>query len=323
MFPGVGYERLLVIPTCQHAAMDLVAVGPAVEAEKDALLHSFTAFAVAAVAALEAGGHWADYIDPCSGLPMVHRSGSGVYGEVDALVTLRRFATVNAGCCKVALHPRWGSAVYPASIFTTAPPEAAVEALAAAAAQLRAPPPGATLAGYNVPQASSAAERNREPICEQLLRLLASVPPGAALLEVAAGAGAHAAYCAPRLPHLSWQPTDLLPEALPGIDAACAGAPTVSPARALDLSDVRSWAALRDQWPVTAVLAVNVTHISPWAATLGLLQLAAEALAAGGLLIVYGPFRCGGVCQPQSNAAFDASLRYACAARQLHSCPAV
>jgi hypothetical protein len=67
---------------------------------------------------------------------MVHKEGAGIYGEVDALVTLLGYATANAGCCKVALHPRWGSAVYPASLLTKAPPEVACAALAAAAAAL-------------------------------------------------------------------------------------------------------------------------------------------------------------------------------------------
>ena len=55
---------------------------------------------------------------------MVHKDGAGVYGEVDALVTLLGYATANAGCCKVALHPRWGSAFYPASLLTKAPLDA-------------------------------------------------------------------------------------------------------------------------------------------------------------------------------------------------------
>jgi hypothetical protein len=69
---------------------------------------------------------------------MVHKEGAGVYGEVDALVTLLQYGTANAGCCKVALHPRWGSAFYPASVLTQAPPEVALAALAAAAAALSA-----------------------------------------------------------------------------------------------------------------------------------------------------------------------------------------
>ena len=36
---------------------------------------------------------------------------------------------MNAGCCKVLLHPQWGSAVYPATIFTTAPTAKVIEIL--------------------------------------------------------------------------------------------------------------------------------------------------------------------------------------------------
>jgi len=69
---------------------------------------------------------------------MVHKEGAGVYGEVESLVTLLGFATANAGCCKVALHPRWGSAFYPASLLTKAPLDATTKALADAAAALAA-----------------------------------------------------------------------------------------------------------------------------------------------------------------------------------------
>ena len=78
-------------------------------------------FAKAVCERLGAQGHWADYIDPCSGLPMIHRDSGAVYGEVEALVTLLGYRTQNAGCCKIVLHPRWGSAVYPATLFARAP----------------------------------------------------------------------------------------------------------------------------------------------------------------------------------------------------------
>jgi hypothetical protein len=54
----------------QRATLDLVNIGDSVEAEKDALLQRFFVFARHACAALAAAGHWADYIDPCSGLPV-------------------------------------------------------------------------------------------------------------------------------------------------------------------------------------------------------------------------------------------------------------
>jgi hypothetical protein len=36
---------------------------------------------------------------------------------------------MNAGMCRVLLHPLWGSAVYPASCFTTAPIDVVTRAL--------------------------------------------------------------------------------------------------------------------------------------------------------------------------------------------------
>ncbi|KXZ56956.1 hypothetical protein GPECTOR_1g862 [Gonium pectorale] len=82
------------------------------------------AWAKAVCEQLSAAGHWADYIDPCSGLPMIHTDLNNVYPEVPALSVLMGYQTANAGCCKVLLHPVWGSAVYPASLFTEAPLEA-------------------------------------------------------------------------------------------------------------------------------------------------------------------------------------------------------
>ena len=71
--------------------------------------------------ALVSEGHWSDYLDPCSGLPMIHRDSQTVYDEVSALTVLRGFRCDNAGCCKVVLHPEWGSFIYPATCFTMAP----------------------------------------------------------------------------------------------------------------------------------------------------------------------------------------------------------
>lgn len=123
---------MLIIPTCQQAVMDLVQRGEQVEDEKDRLLERFVEFAAHVCRTLEAQGHWADYIDPCSGLPMVHRETGNVYGEVEALCTLLGYQTQNAGCCKVILHPKWGSSVYPASMFAKAPVEAVLESIALA-----------------------------------------------------------------------------------------------------------------------------------------------------------------------------------------------
>jgi hypothetical protein len=65
-------------------------------------------------------------------------------------------------------------------------------------------------------------------------------------------------------------------------------------------------------WPMTqanAVLCINMVHISPWAATVGLLRNAARTLGPPDPLCIYGPFRQRDVPLAESNAAFDASLR--------------
>eukprot|EP00811_Abedinium_folium_P016585 NODE_25526_length_584_cov_2.229759.p1 GENE.NODE_25526_length_584_cov_2.229759~~NODE_25526_length_584_cov_2.229759.p1 ORF type:complete len:114 (+),score=24.51 NODE_25526_length_584_cov_2.229759:46-387(+) len=53
----------------------------------------------------------------------------------------------------------------------------------------------------------------------------------------------------------------------------------------------------------------NITHISPWAVSCGMLGGAGRVLRAGGVLIIYGPFKVNGSCTTQSNADFDMSLR--------------
>ncbi len=54
---------------------------------------------------------------------------------------------------------------------------------------------------------------------------------------------------------------------------------------------------------------LNLVHISPWAATLGLMRHAGLLLPAGGLLYLYGPYIRAGVETAPGNLAFDASLK--------------
>ncbi|KAF9103653.1 hypothetical protein BGX27_010479, partial [Mortierella sp. AM989] len=49
--------------------------------------------------------------------------GRDVYPDVEGCQLLLKYDFQNAGCCKVLLHPNWGSKIYPATFFTTAPLE--------------------------------------------------------------------------------------------------------------------------------------------------------------------------------------------------------
>jgi hypothetical protein len=148
-----------------------------------------------------------------------------------------------------------------------------------------------------------ATERNREPIAAVLREVL---PERGTLLEVASGTGEHAAYFAPLFPGLVWQPSDADEVSLASIEAwqADSDASNLMPPVVLD--------AASDSWPLTradAILCVNMVHISPWAATVGLMRGAGRLLPAGAPLILSGPYRRAGVPTAPSNEAFDRSLR--------------
>lgn len=152
--------------------------------------------------------------------------------------------------------------------------------------------------------ASPAAARNREPI---LAVLKAHMPARGRALEVAAGSGEHAVAFAGALPGLAWTPSDPSAEARTSIAAwaEAAGLPNLRRPLALDVLDEATW----PEGPFNAVVCINMIHISPWAATEGLMRLAGRVLPVGGLLVTYGPYREAEVPLAPSNAAFDESLR--------------
>lgn len=146
-----------------------------------------------------------------------------------------------------------------------------------------------------------ATARNREPIAAVLAEEL---PIAGLVLEVASGTGEHCAFFAEAFPALTWQPSDPGAEDRDSIAAWCAGLANVRAPIALD-------AAAAD-WPIggaDAVLCINMVHISPWAATLGLLAGARRLLAPGAPLILYGPYREQGVATADSNEAFELWLK--------------
>ncbi len=158
-------------------------------------------------------------------------------------------------------------------------------------------PPGALLA--------PAASRNRDPILEALRTHL---PEMGLVLEIAAGSGEHALHFASALPpNLQWLPTDADPDAVASIVAwrAHGGSPNLLAPLRLNAADPASWPVSR----ADAVVCINMVHISPWAATEGLIAGAAGVLPSGGLLFLYGPFLEPGVETEPSNMDFDLSLK--------------
>ena len=156
--------------------------------------------------------------------------------------------------------------------------------------------------GRAVKRQAPAAARNVGPIGDVLADWL---PDRGVVLEIASGTGEHALAFARRFPKLDWQPTDPDPEALASIAAWAEDGPhnLKSPLHLdVDAAD----------WPLDAadaVLCINMVHIAPWSAALGLLDGAARLLELGAPLILYGPWLQADVPTAPSNHAFDISLR--------------
>ncbi|MEH2364503.1 DUF938 domain-containing protein [Nostoc sp.] len=162
-------------------------------------------------------------------------------------------------------------------------------------------------------QYAPATQRNSEPIIEVLLQVL---PKSGTILEIASGTGEHAVFFAPKLSPRSWLPTDVNPQLRASITAWAEhfGYSNLYPPLELDVRQA-VWAVENrvfdwlNREPIVAIVNINMIHISPWSACLGLMAGAGRILPAGGILYLYGPFKQGGEHTAASNAAFDESLR--------------
>lgn len=149
---------------------------------------------------------------------------------------------------------------------------------------------------------SSAAERNRQPIFDQLRIFF---PQQATVLEIGSGTGQHAVFFTENQPGLLWQPTDR-EENLAGLQArfAAEGNENILPPFKLDV--------LRDPWPAylyDAAFSANTAHIMPWEAVVAMFAGVAERLETHARFCLYGPFNIDNCFTSQSNAHFDAQLR--------------
>jgi cyclopropane fatty-acyl-phospholipid synthase-like methyltransferase len=153
-------------------------------------------------------------------------------------------------------------------------------------------------------QQSPSVERNRAPILAVLQRVL---PAQARVLELASGTGEHAVFFGETLPGVTWQTSDPDPDARDSIAAwiRSEGVANVLPPRAIDVS-AAEWDVAG---PFDAMVAINMIHISPWEATLGLMAGAGRLLRSGGVLFTYGAYKRGGAHTSPSNETFDQWLK--------------
>lgn len=150
---------------------------------------------------------------------------------------------------------------------------------------------------------SPACERNREPILAGLAPLLAGATRVA---EIGSGTGQHAAWFAPRLPHLAWITTDL-PANHASIRAwiEASGAANIEGPLALDTL-CQPWPALGG---IDGAFSANTAHIMTESAVVAMFEGLGGLLPPGAPFCLYGPFMEQGRHTSESNRRFDAELR--------------
>ncbi|WP_342807318.1 DUF938 domain-containing protein [Alteromonas sp. M12] len=149
---------------------------------------------------------------------------------------------------------------------------------------------------------SQPCENNKAPILEQLLVHFANQTK---VLEIGSGTGQHAAFFAPALPHLTWQPTDIA-------DNHASINAWLEEAKCTNVLPPEEFFIGKDSWSfqdVNGVFSANTTHImQPHEAQL-MMQTVAINLPETGVFCQYGPFKFDGKYTSQSNAQFDQSLQ--------------
>lgn len=149
---------------------------------------------------------------------------------------------------------------------------------------------------------SPACERNREPILACIGPLFATARR---VVEIGSGTGQHAAWFAPRLPHLTWVTTDL-PAHHEGIRAWIEASGATNLEGPLALDTLKPWPGLGE---IDAAFSANTAHIMPEPAVAAMFEGLGDRLPAGAPFCLYGPFREHGRHSSDSNLSFDAQLR--------------
>ena len=143
--------------------------------------------------------------------------------------------------------------------------------------------------------------------CDAILSVLKlTLPKNGLVLEIASGSGEHAAFFAPRLEGLTWQPSAPSPESQASISSWAEETQSGNLLTPVKLD------VLVEPWPVLqadAMVCINMIHISPWAVTKSLIAGAGRTLRTGGILYLYGPYKVNGEHTSLSNQAFHESLK--------------
>lgn len=148
---------------------------------------------------------------------------------------------------------------------------------------------------------ASSCDDNSEPIFTVIQPYLKQKN---SVLEIASDTGQHAVYFSQRMPHITWQPSDL-PNMLNGIQQWINDSNVNNICQPIEL-DVCS------KWPnkhYDVVFSANALHIMSWRHVQCFIKNLPYVMKDQGLCIIYGPFNYAGQYTSESNARFDLWLK--------------
>ena len=122
LLPGWSRPVAAVLVVLQPCVCELLSQNPITERQKRQLRTQFLAFGSTVAQRLEQLGHLAEVFDPRSGAPSRSQPGALPLDDVAVVKSCLGYPAVVHAECRTIIHPAWGSAVYPSTVLSSAPP---------------------------------------------------------------------------------------------------------------------------------------------------------------------------------------------------------
>lgn len=120
-----------VVVVLQPAPLELVQRTLETEFQKGHLRSQFLAFGLKVAEYLQKKGYPTELFDPRTGFPVLSPAGSLRLDDVAVVRSTLGYDTAKLGNCSTIVHPRWGSAVYPSIVMSSADRSVVESAIAA------------------------------------------------------------------------------------------------------------------------------------------------------------------------------------------------
>ena len=117
------FSVLIVMQRCQVELLDR---NPETEVQKQVLRRQFIAFGRQVAGQLDFLGHRTEVFDPKTGQPLLSQPGATLLDDVAVVQAMLGYPLIETGGCWLIEHPRWGTAVFPGVLMSSAQPELVV-----------------------------------------------------------------------------------------------------------------------------------------------------------------------------------------------------